>query len=236
MKRLRMFYTIGLSFLLIQLFVTAGFAQDNKFQFGIQIGAIVPQNFQIQGLYQVSYVDGSPMNGFVSGFGNGTCLNVSAFYYFSDWGINLKSGIHLFQKHTLDMAFAPDGIRDYYENNLIIIPSTISLVNRLNLPNSSFIPYYGLGVGVLVANWEQKHFPEGSDRTWLTGSATSVDFQFLAGFDFPLYHDILFNGEFGYSYAPTNWEIENVDNNNMTQIKNLNMGGVAIKLGVAYRF
>lgn len=236
MKKIRMFYSIGLSFFLIQLFVSAAFAQDKKFQVGIQIGSFVPQNYQIQGLYQINYSNGSPVNSFVSGFGTGTCLNVSAFYYFSDWGINLKSGIRLFQKHKLDMAFAPNGNRDYYENNLNIFPITLSLVNRLFVPNSSFTAYYGLGMGILIAKWEQKHFPAGSDRTWLKGSATPVDFHFLTGLDFPLYQDLLFNGEIEYSYAPSDWKIKNVDSNDITEFKNLNIGGIAIKLGLAYRF
>ena len=93
-----------------------------------------------------------------------------------------------------------------------------------------------MGAGILYATWEQKHYPEGGTRTWLKGSAYPVDCHFLTGFNFPIYHDLLFNGEIEYCYEPANWKIKNVDSNDVAEYKNLNIGGIALKLGLAFQF
>ena len=235
MKKFKRLFSLVPGFLLVQLFVTVAYAGDKKFQVGIQLGPFIPQDYMVQGSSQITYSGSALQYAVVNGFGYGNDLNLSVVYYFSDWGINLKSGARLL-KNKLEVALPPNGDKDYFENTLTIIPVTLSLIDRLKLSDSKFVPYIGMGAGVLIAHWEEKHYPENQTRLWLKGSANPVDFHFLAGFTFPIYYDLLFNGEIEYSYAPADWKIKNVDTTDEVEMKNLNIGGVALKLGLAFRF
>ena len=232
----RVFFKIGTYFLMVIVFVPIVSAQGKPFTIGMSIGPFIPQDWQIQG-YTAIYFDseGSPTGALVSGFGPGVDLSLYGSYNFSNnWGLMIKASGRLLQKRKLDMAFTTGN--DYFENRLNIFPITLSLKHQISVTNSKISPYLGLGLGIYISDWEQKHYPEGAERTWLKGSSTTLGVHFLTGFDCPLYHDILFDCELRYSYAEGEWKIKDVDRNTETEFRNLNIGGVSLNIGLGYRF
>lgn len=232
----RMIFKIGIYFLLIIVFSQGVFAKEKPFTVGMSVGPFIPQDWQIQGFTAV-YFDsaGSPTGAVVSGFGNGVDLSLYGSYYFTNnWGLMLEASARLLQKRKLDMSFTTG--KDYFENRLNIVPITLSLIHKISDVNSKISPYLGLGLGVYISDWEQKHYPEGEERTWLKGSSTNLGVHFLTGFNCPLYHDILFDCELRYSYVEGDWKIKEVDRNTETEFRNLNIGGVSLNIGLGYRF
>lgn len=235
MKKIIYSFVFVIYFIFCNAFTSNVEAQDEKFQIGIQSGPFIPQNWQIQGYNQITYSNGSPVNAINGGFGNGFDMNLSVCYFFTGWGLNLNAGIRMLDKN-LEMALAPNGEKVDYESNLNIVPITLSLINKFNIPDSRLVPYVGMGTGVLIATWEQKDFPENATRTWLKGSANPIDFLFKSGFIFPVYYDLLLTGEISYDYAATTWKIEDVDSGDQYEMRDLNIGGVSLKIGLAFRF
>lgn len=185
----------------------------------------------------VNYVDGSPTNIFVTGFGNGVILNLYTKYYFKDHtGVMLECGLNVLQGNKLDLALAPSGERDMYENSLIILPIDLCLIHRWKFTDTKFSPFTGAGFGIYISDWVQKHYPENSDRTWLQGKENLFGLKFFTGFDFPIYNDLIFNFQFDYNYAATDWTITNADTDQETVYKKLNTGGVSLKLGLGFKF
>ncbi len=223
--------------LCISLIVSFSFAQDNKLDIGLRTGVFVPSNWMIQGYQTVEYVDGSPEDISMMGFGNGGILNFYTKYYITDHiGIMLEAGADLLQKNKLELALAPNGEHDMYENSLIIFPVNLSFIHRLTFAETKFSPFTGVGLGVYIAQWEQKHFPENGNRTWVQGKENPIGIKFFTGFDIPIYHDLIFNFQFDYYYAATDWTITNTDTNEETVYNKLNIGGVSLKLGLGFRF
>lgn len=236
MKRTIILLSIGLGLFLIQVGPSAARAQGNKFQAGIQTGTFVPVESQIQGFNEVDYSNGSPVNAAAGGFGNGSGLSAYGTYFFSSWGVKLTTGIRTFD-NSLTTSLAPNGNTYSDDNKLTVVLVRLTLLDRLTLPNSDFTPYCGMGVGFLNAMWEQEEFPQpGIARTWLRGSTNMPDWHFVTGFTFPMYHDIIFNGEMEYCFEPANWKIRNVDTGDVTKLNNLNIGGASMKVGLAYQF
>ncbi len=139
--------------------------------------------------------------------------------------------------NALTATLVPSGNTYSDKNTLGILQFKLTLVDRLASGNSHFVPYLGMGVGILYVRWEQEQFPEpGIPRTWLKGTANPFDVHFLTGFDVPIYHELSLNGEIEYSYEPADWKIQNVDTGVVTKFQNLNLGGIALRLGLAYNF
>lgn len=221
----------------ILLSVQDNTAQDKKFDVGIQNGFFLPSDSYIRGYQIVTYVNGSPTNIVCSGFGTGAILNLYAKYLFSNsTGLMLETGVNLFTQNKIELALAPIGETDMYENKLTIFPIQLSLLHNINIAESKFIPYLGAGVGVYISEMEQKHYPENATRTWLKSNKVPVGVLFISGFSFPIYHDLMINFQFTYNYASADWKIENVDNDSEFEFKNLNIGGTSLKLGIGFRF
>jgi len=231
----RTIFVIGMSLLVAPSHISDLFAQGKAFRVGIQAGAFIPQYWQIQGWEQISYSNGSPTSVTVSGFGDGGELNLFGTYYFSDWGATVRTGVRL-PRRELSMSAGPGGWRESYENRLTVIPLTFSLTRRASVNNSKFSSYFGIGIGLYISRWEQKHSREGAERTWLKGSSTPIGGNLTAGFDYPLYSHLLINCEAEYSYVKTDWEIQNVDTNERIELKNSNIGGISLRLGLAFEF
>lgn len=232
--------TIGnfiLTFAFIFVIIPNSLAQDKKFNIGIQSGLITPSNSVIEGFHTINYTNGSPVDLYCTGFGTGAIINVYAKYIFSNnTGLMLEGGVNLFTKNSNELALAPNGEIDMYENKLTIFPVQISLVHNFIITESKFIPYMGAGFGVYISEMEQKHFPENAPRTWLKANKIPVGVHFLSGFSFPIYHDLMFNFQFTYNYAAADWKIQDVDSDAEIEFKNLKIGGVSLKLGIGFRF
>lgn len=223
--------------LCISLIVCNSFAQEKKFDIGLRSGVFVPTDFIIQGYQLVNYVDGSPTNISISGFGNGTILNIYFKYFiWEHTGFMLDGGANLLYKNSLELALAPNGETLMYENHLTVFPVSLCLIHRVLIPETKFSPFLGAGAGVYFSEWEQKYFPENGTRTWTHGSEIPFGFKFFTGFDFSIYHDLILNVQLDYDYAATDWNISNVDTEAETEYRNLNTGGISFKFGLGFKF
>ncbi|MCD4791682.1 MAG: hypothetical protein K8R54_00485 [Bacteroidales bacterium] len=164
----------------ISILVSFSFAQDNKFDIGLRTGVFVPSNWMIQGYQTINYVDGSPTSIFVTGFGNGTIFNLYAKYFITDYtGIMIEGGANLLHGNKLDLALAPDGDSDIYENSLTIFPINLCLIHKCKFTNTKFSPFTGLGFGIYISEWVQKHYPANSDGTCLQGKENPLGLKFF---------------------------------------------------------
>jgi outer membrane protein W len=229
---LRILFTV-----LFTTFAFSIFSQEKKIKVGFQTGVFIPSDWIIQGNQTTYYEDGSARDLNVSGFGNGAILDLNAEYLIkNNTGILLEVGINLLNKRNADLPLAPSGDFDMYENRLTIVPINVCFIYKMSMDQSKVKPYFGAGFNVNFAKWEQKHFPENDDRTWLQGNEVPLGYKFFMGFDVPIYHDLLFNFQFNYNYASTDWTIHDVDTNEEIKYDNLNTGGTGLKFGLAYRF
>ena len=239
---MKSFKTIIVCFLIVTAICVNVSAQEKPYSVGISLGTFIPQDWNIQGM-QIEQYDslGDATGTNVSGFGNGVDLMIYGTYYFTDWGIRLEAGPRLLQEHLLDVIINQDSVY-YDENRLNIIPVTLTMFHKIQLPDTKFIPYIGIGPGVYFSSGEQKHYIYYSDtllsmdRDWDKGSKTFIGVHFLSGLDFPIYHDLYFCGELKYSYVSGDFEIKDEDTKDVLKYDNLNIGGTSLRAGLNYKF
>jgi len=163
------------AFIFILFSINDSFAQDKKFDIGIQSGILIPSDSYIEGYQIITYTNGSPTGISCSGFGTAGILNLYAKYLFkNNTGLMLETGINIFTQNKIELALAPNGETDMYENKLTVFPIQVSLVHNINIAESKFIPYLGAGIGVYISEMEQKHFLENAERTWLKANKIPV--------------------------------------------------------------
>ncbi len=213
------------------------FAQKKLFTVGIRSGQFHPTNSRIQGTEEVEYdAGGSPTGVAVTGFGDGADVGIYGKYSFADnLDLMFETGV-IILKREISMALTPSGAIDSYENTLTAFPITVSLIHDILITDSKVIPYLGIGAGIYISKWEEKYFPAVGARTWTKGTAAPIGMHFLAGFNYPVYRNILFDCEFRYRQINGNWKIKNVDDKTETEYRDLNTGGISIRLGLSYRF
>jgi opacity protein-like surface antigen len=74
------------------------------------------------------------------------------------------------------------------------------------------------------------------ERTWLKDSSRAIGVHLLAGLEYPIFKSLFLGCEIKYSYVEGSWELENQNTGEVTEIKNLNIGGTSIRLGLNYKF
>ncbi len=213
-------------------------AGERQYRFGIQFGPFIPHNWQIQGWTSVWHdQDGSISSGRLEGFGNGIDIILYGQYRFGHWELRFDAGGRLLIKRKLDIITENSETR--YENRLIIYPFTLSFIRRTDILNSFFSPYFGIGGGIYFADWEEKYsysYGNSYGRTWLKGSSAPFGVHFLTGIDYHLWRNLYLQFEYRYSYAELNWELKYEDTDEREEIKNLDIGGTSLKLGLGYSF
>ncbi len=151
----------------------------------------------------------------------------------------MESGPRLLRSNKLDVTYALGN--ESYKNRLNIFPITLSSIYKISIPNSKTIPYLGVGIGVYISKWEEKHVQSIvspfliTTSTWLKGSLNPIGVHFLSGFNSLIYYDIFLNCELRYSFIEGNWKIKDVGDNVETEFRGLNIGGVSLKIGLGYR-
>lgn len=213
-------------------------ADENLYRFGLQIGPFIPNNWQIQGWTSAWHgQDGSISSGRIEGFGNGIDLILYGQYRLGHWELRFDAGGRLLIRRKLDVITEYSETR--YENRLIIYPFTLSFIRRTDILNAFFSPYFGVGGGIYFADWEEKYSwstQNSYSRTWLKGSSAPFGVHFLTGIDYDLWRNLYLQFEYRYSYAELNWELKNQDTDEREKIKNLDIGGTSLKLGLGYSF
>jgi len=228
-------------FLCLFVLSSVMFGKDKQFAGGVWVGSFIPQDWQIQGQHKVDYdASGETRWAGVEGFGNGNDIILYGIYYFSDWGLRLECGVRLLhQKLKLDDLLAAESLE--YDNQLNIIPVSLTLLHRLKIPDTKFSPYLGIGPSIYFASWEQKDIEQivGMPlfRRWLKDSLSiSIGVHMLVGLEYPMSKGLFIGGEIKYSYVPSTWELEDQDRGFVIEIKDLNIGGTSMRLGLSYRF
>ncbi len=224
-------------FFMIQSFggVSAG---ENLYRFGLQIGPFIPHHWQIQGWTSISRnQDGSITSGHLEGFGNGIDIILYGQYRFGHWELRFDAGGRLLLRRKLDIVSGISETR--YENRLIVYPFTLSFIRRTNILNTFFSPYFGIGGGIYFADWEEKYsysYGNSYSRTWLKGSSAPFGVHFLTGIDYDLWRNLYLQFEYRYSYVESDWELKDQDTDEREKIRDLDIGGTSLKLGLGYSF
>jgi outer membrane protein W len=240
MKRIIIFFMIGFYIFII-------YASDinidrlNNFNVGFKSGIFIPQNSIIQGYSYVLYnSDGSPFDIEAEGFGNSGDIRFYFTYNSSNLSIMIESGIIPISGNNMELALAPHGDRESYENQLNIIPLTFSLIHKIKLKDQKFTPVIGFGLGLYHSECEIKHSYYDENHEYHSnsakGSSNPVGIHFLSGFEYPVYYSISFNFEFRYSFIQSNWKIENKDTKAVLEYQNLNIGGTSLMVGLGFSF
>ncbi len=221
--------------LLLSVSALSASASDGHMRIGIRIGHFAPQDWLIQGPAETpgsrQYWRGY---GGTLGFGDGIDFGFQAGYYFPRWGLRLGLGARSNTKEAKlqDLWGTWD-----YKGKLKVYSIELILIHKLAGDNSSFSPYIGIGPGLYIADWEQEitgmWSPEwgGSLR-----DETATSISFLAGFDYPLIGNIFLNCELVYEYAESDWELEISDSDRSLELRDLNIGGSSLRLGLGYEF
>lgn len=223
--------------LLLSVSALSASASDGHMRIGIRIGHFTPQDWLIQGPAETP---GQPHSwqryGGSMGFGDGFDFGFQAGYYFPRWGLRLGLGARSLTKEAKVQQEFFWEIWDY-KGKLKVYSIELILIHKLAGNNSSFSPYIGIGPGLYIADWEQEitgmWSPEwgGSLR-----DETAISISFLAGFDYPLIGSIFLNCELGYEYAESDWELEISDSDRSVELRDLNIGGTSLRLGLGYEF
>jgi len=211
-------------------------AQQKTLVLHVNGGIFIPQDHQIQGTEYINYnANDSPVSMFASGIGSGADLRLGITYFTKYYGIGINVGLRPIENQKEELALAPDGLHDMYENRLILIPVTVNFYYAIQQIDSKVQPYLGIGAGIQMAQMELKNYPENQTRTWLKGDEISPGIQFMAGFSFNLSQNVLALFEYSYSYFASDWEVKNQDTDEMIKMIGLNTGGTSLTLGIAYR-
>jgi len=225
---------------LLLILISSGdlYAGDKLYRFGLQIGPFIPNNWQIQGWTSIwRDQDGSITGGNLEGFGNGVDIILYGQYRFRHWELRFDAGGRLLIRRKLDIITETSETR--YENRLIIYPFTLSFIRRTDILKTFFSPYFGIGGGIYFADWEEKYsYSSGYsyNRVWLKGSSAPFGVHFLTGIDYDLWWNLCLQFEYRYSYVELNWELKDQDTDEREKIKNLDIGGTSLKLGLGYSF
>lgn len=223
--------------LLLSVSALRASASERHMRVGIRIGHFIPQDWLIQGPAETP---GSPYywRGYrgTLGFGDGIDFGFQAGYYFPRWGLRLGLGARSNKKEAkLEEEFFW-GIWDY-KSKLKVYSVELILIHKLADDNSSFSPYIGIGPGLYIADWKQEITDMwGPEWEESLQNETATSISFLAGFDYPLIWSIFLNGELVYEYAEADWEFKISGRDMKTELRDLNIGGTSLRLGLGYEF
>jgi len=240
MKKLTIFFMLGIFILTIHASNISN-SRSSTFTAGIKSGIFIPQSSMIQGYSKIVYnSDGSPIDIIAEGFGNSGDIRIYFTYNISILTIMFEGGVIPLLTNKLDLALAPYGDRESYENRLIIIPITFSLIHKIGLKDQKYLPKIGFGFGLYPSEWETKHSYYDDNREYhgslAKGSSNPIGIHFLVGFEYPLYYSIIFDFEFRYSFVQSDWKIENQDTKTVDKYHNLNIGGTTLMIGLGFNF
>ncbi len=224
--------------LLLSISALSASASDGHMRIGIRIGHFTPQDWLIQGPAETP---GQPYNwqwyGGNMGFGGGIDFGLQAAYSFPKWGLRLGLGARSLTKEAKVRGMIWDTWD--YDGRLQVYSIEIILIHRLAGQNSSFAPYIGVGPGLYFADWEQKMTREEDPDLGAyvqKASATPIGINFVVGFEYVLIGNVFLNGELGYEYAESDWELEISDSDRSFELRDLNIGGTSLRLGLGYEF
>jgi len=227
--------------LVILAAASAVYSQDKPFTIAVRGGIAVPHHSMLQGWHSVSYdAGGAPMDITISGFGDGGEVVLSVSYTSPDgsaWLVELGARI---LNNKADLNLAPDGKPEVYDNYLnTIFPIAISRVHRFFLEGTRTIPYLGAGVGFYSSHWNtmnEYYSGEILRQTAESTNFTGLGLHGIAGFQRPLYYDIMLETQIKYTWIPSDVRIVDDETGTWITYEGLNIGGVSLTLGLAYSF
>jgi hypothetical protein len=225
--------------LLLSISALSASASEGHMRIGIRISHFTPQDWLIQGPAETP---GQPYSwqwyGGNMGFGGGIDFGLQAAYSFPKWGLRLGLGARSLAKEAKVWEGMMMETWDY-DGRLQVYSIEMILIHRLADQNSSFAPYIGVGPGLYFADWEQKmtreRDPDLGAYVW-KASSTPIGINFMVGFEYVLIGNVFLNGELGYEYAESDWEFEISDSGRSLEMRDLNIGGTSLRLGLGYEF
>jgi opacity protein-like surface antigen len=236
MKRLSRFIIPVL--LLLSVSALSVPASDGHMKIGIRIGHFTPQDWLIQGPAETP---GQPYSwqwyGGNMGFGGGIDFGLQAAYCFPRWELRFGLGARSLAKEAKLRGMIWETWD--YDGRLQVYSIEMILMHRLADQNSSFVPYVGAGPGLYFADWEQKMTREMApdlEPSVRKASSTPIGINFLVGLEYVLIGNIILNCEMGYEYAESDWELEISDSDRNSELRDLNIGGTSLRLGLGYEF
>ncbi len=224
--------------LLLSVSALSASASEGRMRIGIRIGHFAPQDWLIQGPAETP---GQPYRwqwyGGSMGFGDGIDFGLQAAYCFPRWGLRLGLGTRSLTREAQIRGQIWEILE--YKGELKVYSIELILIHKLAGNNSSFAPYIGIGPGLYIAEWEQETTGGWSPplgESLRDETTTPITISFLAGFDYALIGNIFLNGELGYEYAESDWELAISDSDRSLELRDLNIGGTSLRLGLGYEF
>jgi opacity protein-like surface antigen len=210
----------------------------NTMRIGLQIGHFSPQDWVIQERFD----DGSriPHGGYpyyrYGGFGGGIELGFGARYDFDLWGLRLD----LARKAMCDDAIVHDFFSSFdWTGKMTVYSVKFFFIQRFSGGTKGISPYLGVGTGVHFAEFEvniTNRFYLGLPPTIYEGSSNPLVLSFVAGFDYSLVWKLTLDCEFEYDFAESDWKLDSSVPGLESEIRNLNIGGTTIRVGIGYGF
>ncbi len=213
-------------------------ASAKNVKVGLQIGHFSPQDWIVQKRFDdgdaLSYGDIPYFR--YSGFGSGFELGLRVRYDLGLWGLRLD----LARKSMSDNAVVYDFFSSYnWAGEMIIYSVKSFLIHELYRENEKISSYLGIGTGANFADLKvtlsDRAFPDWPPTIY-KGTSNPLLLSFVAGFDYSLAWNMTLNCEFEYEYAESDWRLESSVSVYESEIRNLNIGGTSIRLGIGYGF
>ncbi len=212
-------------------------AGEKQFSVGFQIGPFIPQDWRVQGTEEILWItDDFASSATVSGFGHGFDIILYGEYWPSRWGLRLESGGRILSGRKVDVITPYGPI--YYESHLVIYPVSLSFIYRIESPSSDVTPYIGAGTGFIISYSDQEYSLYSSvfRLEQFEGKSMAMSFHFLSGFEYAIFPRFPLQLEFRYDFAPSDVRLDKIDSEITRELKDINLGGVSLRIGAGFRF
>jgi len=205
---------------------------ENRLALGLTYGRFVPADWRVQGFGNFAF--GS------SAFGAGSASEWSTnlIYCQADWQIRFESGYRL---HSLDSGLPQGPGSSAYKAELRVLPLSASFVMRTMSDYGKPAFFGGAGLEMAFISWDQQRIyysnfgPPDEDRWESSGKPFGI--HILGGFDYPLHKMLYLESELRYSYLARDWKLEaKTSGDEDVELKDINVGGTAMRFGLGYKF
>jgi len=226
--------TLILSIFLITM--STGFAQDdqtNHFEVDAMVGMHSYSHSFFQAMNSVTWIQDPASNiTEFSGYGKSILPAINVSYYFKN-DIGITAGLLVITAEN-DL-YVDDGTSANYDYSADQFNVNLGITGRIHFQDSPFA--IQMGSGFVAGKFDiSESFTNNSGGTYLTGNDAGLGLYGSAAFQVKIVSFLSFKTELVYSFIPAEITLYGSDGNIEQNISNLNVGGIALKTGLSFRF